>query len=312
MKTIELLRMVRDLASCDELGSTDKQVLLALVLRCNDAGECWPSHSTLGRDCWLNDRTVRRSLLRLEAARLISVRRRRIAGSSEADTNVYRIELGEVGNQSPHVGAYDPEVGTQDPHLGTQDPHRGGVGSAQVGTHDPHGGGVGSGNLPIEDPIGRPQGRKRGLSLRLEVPPEPLTEVTTRGKSVRKADGKGTRLPAGWAPSAEVLAWATAQRIDPTEAVEAFRDHWLASNERNAIKRDWNAAFRNWLRRDVEAGRAKRLPPAPKAEAATAANEPPATAEQRAQVAELFAQVTKAKDVNALLAKPPSNGGNAC
>ena len=44
-------------------------------------------------------------------------------------------------------------------------------------------------------------------------------------------------------------------RLDRAEVlacVEAFRDHWTASTVKTAVKLDWDAAFRTWLRRHRE------------------------------------------------------------
>jgi hypothetical protein len=67
-------------------------------------------------------------------------------------------------------------------------------------------------------------------------------------------DGKGARakatyLPDDWSPAPEVVAQMRAEQphIDQDTELNKFRDHWH-STTKNAMKRDWNAAYRNWIR----------------------------------------------------------------
>lgn len=81
---------------------------------------------------------------------------------------------------------------------------------------------------------------------------------STNGKS-------GTRLPEGWRPDAAGRAYASDRGLDPDTTADAFADWWLAANGPTAIKRDWNAAFRTWCRRDASrplgAGQARAVRP---------------------------------------------------
>jgi hypothetical protein len=60
----------------------------------------------------------------------------------------------------------------------------------------------------------------------------------------------GTRLPADWKPTPELIAAARAERPDIDLRVETakFRDHWHAKAGRDAAKLDWDATYRNWIR----------------------------------------------------------------
>lgn len=82
------------------------------------------------------------------------------------------------------------------------------------------------------------------LAKARERAPMPSTpKGSTNGKS-------GTRLPEGWRPDAAGRAYAAERGIDPDTTADAFADWWLAANGPTALKRDWNAAFRTWCRRD--------------------------------------------------------------
>lgn len=63
---------------------------------------------------------------------------------------------------------------------------------------------------------------------------------------------RGTRLPAGWAPTLAHRTFATDHGIDPDREAEKFRNHWLAAAGRNAVKLDWDATWRNWIIRAAE------------------------------------------------------------
>lgn len=71
-------------------------------------------------------------------------------------------------------------------------------------------------------------------------------------KRVKKTIGH--RLPDDWMPTIDDLAFA--RSLLPAGKVESevdrFRDHWHASAQRNAIKNDWVAAWRNWIRNEVQ------------------------------------------------------------
>jgi len=83
------------------------------------------------------------------------------------------------------------------------------------------------------------------LAKARERAPMPSTpKGSTNGKS-------GTRLPEGWRPDAAGRAYAAERGIDPDTTADAFADWWLAANGPTALKRDWNAAFRTWCRRDA-------------------------------------------------------------
>jgi len=93
------------------------------------------------------------------------------------------------------------------------------------------------------------------------APPSGGPAQPTSKKAPKASTARGTRLPEDWAPSLQVIAWAKAKGVDHRPAAEAFIDHWLASAGPKANKVNWNAAFRGWLRRDIEMGRAVGLPP---------------------------------------------------
>lgn len=58
-------------------------------------------------------------------------------------------------------------------------------------------------------------------------------------------------MPKSWGEWAlsEVPGWS-ADRVRKT--ADKFRDYWIAKPGRDAVKADWLATWRNWVRREAE------------------------------------------------------------
>lgn len=90
--------------------------------------------------------------------------------------------------------------------------------------------------------------------------PHPHThpEIKTRAR-------KGHRLPVDWQPVAITGEIGDAIAAWPPGALERelarFRDWAAAANGPNALKQDWQATWRNWLRKADDEGRHKRNDP---------------------------------------------------
>ena len=74
------------------LPPTPKLVLMALADIADDHRICWPSHRTLALKCTLSDRTVRRTLGKLHALKLLVVEPRLRKNGSSA-SNCYRLAV---------------------------------------------------------------------------------------------------------------------------------------------------------------------------------------------------------------------------
>lgn len=72
-----------------------------------------------------------------------------------------------------------------------------------------------------------------------------------------------SRLPDDWQPSAQDIAYAQGQRVNPVELAEAFRDYWHASATPTARKLDWAAAWRTWCRYEGKLDNGRRPPRGP-------------------------------------------------
>lgn len=81
-------------------------------------------------------------------------------------------------------------------------------------------------------------------------------EYSKESKSIAKPKRKRI-LPDSWEPTPDHEAIAREQGVDLKVQVELFRDHYKANGESKA---DWDATFRNWLRRAREFSRGRTAP----------------------------------------------------
>lgn len=83
--------------------------------------------------------------------------------------------------------------------------------------------------------------------------PTPPQGDGLEGEKLKKSK-TATRLPDGWVLPKAWGEWALSERPDFTEAdvrreAECFADHWRAKAGADARKVDWQATWRNWVRR---------------------------------------------------------------
>jgi hypothetical protein len=91
-----------------------------------------------------------------------------------------------------------------------------------------------------------------------ESSPTPPKENTTNQiptARVAETKGRGSRMPAAFEPTAETIELARSRGLtDPeiTDQLERFRDWANAATGQTGLKRDWQAAFRNWIKRAAD------------------------------------------------------------
>lgn len=76
--------------------------------------------------------------------------------------------------------------------------------------------------------------------------------------SAHGARNRATRLPNDWCPDSDAPA---NQKLHATRAdawladqLERFRDYWSAKSGKDATKLDWDATWRNWIKRADDYG----------------------------------------------------------
>jgi uncharacterized protein YdaU (DUF1376 family) len=76
--------------------------------------------------------------------------------------------------------------------------------------------------------------------------------LTTNHKPSSKAT-RGSRLPADWKPNAELAEWSKAERpdLDLRKVFAEFKDYWSSIAGSKGVRLDWDATWRNWVRKQT-------------------------------------------------------------
>ena len=90
----------------------------------------------------------------------------------------------------------------------------------------------------------------------LSRPPRHQRDETTRSPVSYTNPAKGSRLPDGWTPSRTEANLRAEDKTGGgpgwlTDQLERFRDYWTAQAGTKGVKRDWDATWRNWIRRSA-------------------------------------------------------------
>ena len=96
--------------------------------------------------------------------------------------------------------------------------------------------------------------RKSGHSPEIVRPKIEIQSIDTEtDKPLARSALKGTRLLDDFAVTDEHREWAGVHAMpSPDDYIEEFRDYWKAKPGAGGVKLDWNATFRNWLRKAAE------------------------------------------------------------
>ena len=71
---------------------------------------------------------------------------------------------------------------------------------------------------------------------------------------------RGIRLPDDWTPDDELIGWAMRESADlmmVERETAKFCDYWRGRPGAGGVKLDWDATFRNWIRKALDDGRAR-------------------------------------------------------
>jgi hypothetical protein len=99
---------------------------------------------------------------------------------------------------------------------------------------------------------GKPGGSPDAVPTgQVRSPDTPTRPDPTLLKPKSGAAKRGTRLPDGWMPSRELVGAAKsyAPSVNLETETENFRDWWKAKAGAGAVKVDWDATWRGWMRR---------------------------------------------------------------
>ena len=201
------------------ISSGAKLTLLALANWAGPNAEIYPGQERLATMTNQTSRTIRKHLGDLEDAGLIlRERRQRSDGARTSDRyylNIHVIVDKDLPEDASGRDEPDPEE---------------------------------SSDLPEEFSGGLPEdvsGYLPSTSISQED-----DEVLSVGPRIR-----ASRLPDDWEPSQELRTWTVGQGLRGANAwreLEKFRDYWVAKPGASGRKLDWDATWRNWVRKALE------------------------------------------------------------
>lgn len=81
--------------------------------------------------------------------------------------------------------------------------------------------------------------------------PDPTNKEELPKGSSKKATANGHRLPCDWTPSEDVIEKMRNEHphVDQNAELAKFHDYWAGVPGAKGRKLDWNATYRNWIRR---------------------------------------------------------------
>lgn len=87
----------------------------------------------------------------------------------------------------------------------------------------------------------------------VSVLPTSPEQAVQKGSGRVRGPARGSRIAPDWTPSLKDYAFANQAGLSREEInreADRFRDYWIAASGRNAVKLDWSATWRNWIRSD--------------------------------------------------------------
>ena len=213
---------------------TQRLVLLAIADCANDHGaEAYPSNATLAAKTGLSERGVRKAIGELEALGELEVQYK----SGPHGCNRYRVLMPDPAPDARSSGTPEADD-TRHDVPGTRHDMPGPHPAPHSGDPAPH--------------SGDPAPRAKNPAPRAPKPSEPSLTIKNRQGGAREK--RGTRLPDDFAVTAEMVAWARERvpNVDGRWETEKFINYWRAASGATAVKRDWVAAWRNWMLKAAE------------------------------------------------------------
>lgn len=212
--------------------STDKLVFFCLANHADEYGVCYPSNAALVGETELNRKTIIASLQSLVAGGFIQDTGHRKGATKQII--VYQIDFTVKCRQN------NPKNGTVKESQKRNSPKNGTVPNLDIKSPK-------NGHKESQKRDTEPSGTIKEPSVGGACAPEP---PPPSGKKV--SQDRGTRLPEDWKLSMEVGKWAEGKGLMPAEVLEQrdfFKDYWHARAGPEAKKCDWDATFKNWIRR---------------------------------------------------------------
>lgn len=221
------------IAAINAVGESDvkpsgrRYVLLCLADRADEKWSCYPSVKQIAAWTGQGDKTVRDHLDALERDGIISrVRSRRQDGTLSR----YRFIIHSEQLRPNEDDCNQRRISPVADFASGENFHSP---AADFAAHKP----------PIEPPL-----RDNNSAGARDV-------SRSHSKPKPKTPSKGGYIDPDWRPGEAGLAYATEHGLSAERAsheAERFRDYWLQQDGARARKRDWSAAWREWVRRAVK------------------------------------------------------------
>jgi hypothetical protein len=194
-------------------------VLLALADWANDDGYCFPGVAAIAEKARLGERQVHNILRQFRTDGVIEVEH---PGGGRGVKNRYRLTLNWNAVKCSAVKPDSVKSTTETLQSSSQNPAICDV-AIRKNRHEP--------------------------SI------EPSTENNGASRSSTK---RGTRIPDNFAVTDEHREFARRNGLpDPDQHIDQFIDYWRAESGSKGKKLDWDATFRNWLRRENQFNRGR-------------------------------------------------------
>lgn len=224
------------------LSETTLRVLIALAAHQNDTSAwVWPSFAALAELTGIDRRHLSAAVKHLERAGYIEARR----GEKGRSLGRYRIIFS--AEKSPDDVTSGAEKSP--PGVTSHDAEKSPPGVTEVTSRrdkkSPHG----VTGRTHEQPKEEPKGRGRASTPR----PSPTAAASQRTEPRLVKEPKGTRLSEGMSLPPDWKKWAAEEgHPDPEKEWAKFHDYWIGKSGANATKANWQATWRNWIRRSLE------------------------------------------------------------
>ncbi len=105
------------------------------------------------------------------------------------------------------------------------------------------------------DPRKSPQRKEEG-GRREDVGGEEPQKASPSSGRAKSPDPRGSRIPDDWSLSPDLHDWSISEARAPPDVIQhevgKFRDYWRGKAGQGGRKTDWDATWRNWIRKAME------------------------------------------------------------
>ena len=285
----------------DNMLQGDRIILFCLADWADKKGVCFPTRRLIAEVAMCSVSTVKRAIERFETLGIVT-RATQYAGKGRQTSNKYQLNMRRVdfranGDETlaPVLDAPEPVENStggftlDDPGEGftLDDPPIEGEGF----TLDDPGEG-----FTLDDPGNIPKGILKSQEVKAI---KSAREKSRTPKNEKPATRQGTFLTEGWAPKPETIDRMRAEcpNVDLQREHQIFADYWAGVSGARGRKRDWDATWRNWIRRASQ-------------QAGTRGYQKPAAAQRMSQADQVIAQLQNMQPVTPAALPPTQTPGS--